>query len=354
MVLNVLSDSDHQLKDGVCDPDVTSPDFPGHKPKNREVLRIGRRPLICVGMGLTVIAAVMTYTLVEKSIAAQSTLQDDAKGIEASLTAIPFLEKKPFNGIIAPENKNVVTEIKKPVDEQLQLPTQETSNSSPRNPYEDAEFQLWQQREQEKLQSEQAKRAEFKNALLAEETVYSTNSSNQSGGAKPQPLLQGSIEQDSDYSQPQKGFVNIPKESTDNYLSHTRVQAASPYELKAGTVIPSVLLGGVNSDLPGQIMAQVSQNVFDSATGEYLLIPQGAKLVGSYDHQLAQGQSRVFVVWQRLIYPDSSSVNLEKMPGTDGSGYAGFRDKFAFLADVPKCAHALSHHSRCAVVPAEV
>ena len=87
------------------------------------------------------------------------------------------------------------------------------------------------------------------------------------------------------------------------------------------------MLGGINSDLPGQILAQVSQNVYDSATGRYLLVPQGAKLVGNYDHQVVQGQHRVLVGWHRLIYPDASEVNLESMNGADQSGYAGFKDK---------------------------
>ena len=87
------------------------------------------------------------------------------------------------------------------------------------------------------------------------------------------------------------------------------------------------MLGGINSDLPGQIMAQVSQNIYDTATGRYLLIPQGCKVIGTYDHQVLQGQQRVLVVWHRLIYPDASSVNLGEMPGADASGYAGFKDK---------------------------
>ena len=86
-------------------------------------------------------------------------------------------------------------------------------------------------------------------------------------------------------------------------------------------------MGGINSDLPGQIIAQVSQNVYDTATGQYLLIPQGTKLVGNYDHQVVSGQKRVLVLWNRLIYPDASSVNLSGMSGADQGGYAGFTDK---------------------------
>lgn len=320
------SSSDAKPKDGNLAGDVASPDYLGHRPrKNREVTRIGRRPLMCVGAGLTAVAAVMTYTMVVKSLAAGSMNDDDGKGGEATISAISFLEKKPNTGIITPDTSPTALDSGKPKESMtLSVPPLETKNAGPRNPYDDAEFQFWQQREQQKLQIEQAKQTALKNALTADETVY-TNS--QVSSAPEAAALHGEVKQTVDLTRPQQASVSMPAEGTGNYLSHTRVQAASPFELKSGTVIPSVMLGGVNSDLPGQIMAQVSQNVYDSATGRYLLIPQGAKLVGNYDHQIVQGQNRVLVVWHRLIYPDASSVNLETMPGADESGYAGFRDK---------------------------
>lgn len=305
--------------------EIASPDYLGHKPKrSKDVVRIGRRPLICVGAGLTVVAGVMTYTMVVKSMAATSIADDDGNASEAMIGNIPFLEKKPSNGIIEADMQRIPVESNKPKESTvLQVPPLDTKSAAPRNPYDDAEFQMWQQREQEKLQVEQGKQTAFKNALTAEETVYT----NTQTSSTQEPVLHGSVKQNIDYTQPQQASVSISAEPAGNYLSHTRVQPASSFEVKAGTVIPSVMLGGVNSDLPGQVMAQVSQNVYDSATGRYLLIPQGAKLVGNYDHQVVQGQNRVLVVWHRLIYPDASAVNLETMPGADASGYAGFRDK---------------------------
>ena len=111
------------------------------------------------------------------------------------------------------------------------------------------------------------------------------------------------------------------------YLQHTRNKQRSPLEIKTGTVIPATMLGGLNSDLPGMILAQVSQNVYDTATGEYLLIPQGGRLVGTYDNYIAYGQSRALVIWNRLIYPDGSTLELEGMPGTDQAGFAGLEDQ---------------------------
>lgn len=101
----------------------------------------------------------------------------------------------------------------------------------------------------------------------------------------------------------------------------------SPYELRAGFVIPGLLISGINSDLPGQIMAQVSQNVYDTATGKYLLIPQGTRLVGQYSSSVAYGQNRVLVAWQRLIFPDGKALDIGSMPGADGAGYSGYKDK---------------------------
>jgi type IV secretion system protein VirB10 len=114
---------------------------------------------------------------------------------------------------------------------------------------------------------------------------------------------------------------------SDGYLKNPLVHPRSPYELKAGTIIPTVLVTGINSDLPGNIIGQVSQNVYDTVSGNYLLIPQGSKLIAKYDSMLSYGQERVLVCWQRLIRPDGTSLSLDCMPGVDLSGYAGFSDQ---------------------------
>ncbi|MFP5434758.1 MAG: TrbI/VirB10 family protein [Alphaproteobacteria bacterium] len=102
---------------------------------------------------------------------------------------------------------------------------------------------------------------------------------------------------------------------------------ASPDMLSAGSVIAASLITGLRSDLPGLVTAQVTERVFDSATGSILLIPQGARLIGSYDSVVAFGQKRALVVWQRIILPDGSSIRLDNVPATDPSGYAGLADK---------------------------
>jgi type IV secretory pathway VirB10-like protein len=102
---------------------------------------------------------------------------------------------------------------------------------------------------------------------------------------------------------------------------------ASPFSVMAGSMIPAVLVSGINSDLPGPILAQVSESVFDSATGKHLLVPQGSRLVGVYQNASAYGQQRVEIAWQRLIFPNTSSMTLPQMPGADRGGYSGFTDQ---------------------------
>jgi type IV secretion system protein VirB10 len=112
-----------------------------------------------------------------------------------------------------------------------------------------------------------------------------------------------------------------------SYLDSKRRAPASPYELKTGTVIPGIMITEINSDLPGEILAQVSQNVYDTASGTHLLIPQGSRLFGRYDSQVAFGQERLMVNWERLIFPDASTLELDGMSGHDEGGKGGFGDR---------------------------
>ena len=101
----------------------------------------------------------------------------------------------------------------------------------------------------------------------------------------------------------------------------------TPYILRTGAVIPGLLLSAIDAELPGTIIAQVSQDVYDTPTGEYLLIPQGSRLVGEYSNAIQYGQARIFIAWQRIIYPDGSALDIGAMPGADEQGEAGFNDK---------------------------
>ncbi|MBB6305054.1 TrbI/VirB10 family protein [Rhizobium leucaenae] len=143
-------------------------------------------------------------------------------------------------------------------------------------------------------------------------------------GANPTPPVDAGSAQN--MQDRKTAFLNAAADK--RTVSPDRLQAkASPYVVQAGTVIPAALITGIRSDLPGQITAQVTEAVYDSPTGRYLLIPQGAKLIGQYDSSVAFGQSRVLLVWTRIIMPDGMSIVLERQPGADTGGYAGLEDE---------------------------
>ncbi|MCA1510156.1 TrbI/VirB10 family protein [Bradyrhizobium sp. NBAIM01] len=121
-------------------------------------------------------------------------------------------------------------------------------------------------------------------------------------------------------------FVNASVDRRTVSPDHV-TRPASPYIVQAGTVIPGALITGIRSDLPGQITAQVTENVYDTPTGRLLLVPQGARLIGVYDSQVTFGQSRVLLVWTRLIMPNGRSIVLERQSGTDTAGHSGLEDQ---------------------------
>ncbi len=152
------------------------------------------------------------------------------------------------------------------------------------------------------------------------------------GGPSPSliPANAGSGDQsDANLQEHKENFIDKARQAREerDYSSSTRESELSKYEIKAGWDIPATLESGVNTDLPGEVKAVVRENVYDTATGKYLLIPQGSRLIGQYDNRVSYGQSRAIVVWSRLIFPDGSSVDLDGMVGHDASGAGGFHDQ---------------------------
>jgi type IV secretion system protein VirB10 len=302
-----------------------SPDrLTSQNPNNPDVRRITEAPLVIFGI-LAIIISIGIFVIAYSKAASfqKPVIETEADPKVQSKPETPdWFTKKQQEGVIG----SIEAEFSSPVDlsktkEPTDTPNLETapppSNQAPTpmTPYQEAQFQAWQHSEQLRQQMEEMRRTSLQSALQADTTIYSNPNTKTTTLANG---IQAGIKE--------TNFASNQSEA-ENYLLHTRIKAVSPYEVKAGTVIPSVMLGGVNSNLPGQITAQVAQNVYDTATGQYLLIPQGTKLVGNYDHQVVTGQSRVLVIWNRLIYPDASSVNLVGMPGSDQSGYAGFKGK---------------------------
>lgn len=149
--------------------------------------------------------------------------------------------------------------------------------------------------------------------------------------ASPTPGLQGLFPatpgrtRQPDATERQEAFLD--REVDRRTTAADRLQSPpSPYVLQAGSVIEAALLTGLRSDLPGQITAQVTANVYDSPTGQFLLIPQGSRLIGEYDSRVETGQRRLLLAWTRLILPDGRSIVLERQPGADQAGFAGLED----------------------------
>ena len=162
-------------------------------------------------------------------------------------------------------------------------------------------------------------------SMAAPEAVSGNQPFNPMASALAQPADPTAVQNRQDQKQ---AFVANGGQTND---SATRNPASlqlpvSPYQVMAGTIIPAALVTGINSDLPGQVIANVTEAVYDTATGRFLLIPQGSRLIGRYDSQVSFGQRRVLLVWTRLILPDTSSISLDRLPGIDPAGYAGLED----------------------------
>ena len=169
---------------------------------------------------------------------------------------------------------------------------------------------------------EQARLAELEAARMSG-LFFQTRAAPAVTGVMPPGLTGPAPTQETD---PRRAFLNAAADR--RTVAPDRVEApASPWLLQAGSVIPAALITGIRSDLPGQITAQVTQNVYDSPTGSLLLIPQGTRLIGEYDAGVTFGQRRVLLVWTRLIFPDGRSLVLERQPGADTAGYAGLEDR---------------------------
>lgn len=202
-----------------------------------------------------------------------------------------------------------------------------------------------QQRQQQALQREQHKQQELDQAMKAGLSAQGFGGTTQAAtngvtapttnglgngfmGAQNGLQAPQSPQEDPNKQDRKDQFLKSAKSTVDpDYSPSQKTAPRSPYEVKAGAIIPAVMIGGINSDLPGQVIAQVRENVYDTKTGEFLLIPQGSRLVGLYDAHVAYGQKRILLAWNRVIYPDGSSFDLKGMPGADKAGYAGFFDQ---------------------------
>lgn len=315
------------------------------------VRRISRAPLAIIAVAAFLVLGAIYWTILERSEDHQRKATANKRADPA--TSVGLFDGAPNAGLIAA--RSAPTSTVSPVEEEpgpLLLEAARLPPGGTRPADADDYAQEWQMYRQQQGQIRQAQLQAAMAALAASPAVgdfeRTANTVAGNRGALPQlptapamPNADGIIDRVAAIAQQAGGGAGAADQNNAagkqawldsdanpaNYLPTGRQPVVSPYELKTGTVIPGVMIGGINSDLPGQIIAQVRESVWDTATGRHLLIPQGARLVGTYDNQVTRGQSRVLVAWTRLIYPDGSSVDLGKMPGADQGGYAGLRDK---------------------------
>ncbi|MDM9649230.1 IncP-type conjugal transfer protein TrbI [Rhizobium sp. S163] len=320
--------------------------------------RLNRVPLF-VGIGILVLfLAVLVYGLSSRGLRfGQHDPNDGESGTPAS-TFADQLKRGVKDGIIGDREEQQPVFQPPPVSQQQEAarPIEATPKAEPRQPgrsrmESDEEWnarmlreqreQIFREQQRQRMASLQARGAAFDSPLKVDMSDVSAQSPvAQSAGARQSNTASsgaqdlyaaalragaaGQVDQNGQASK--EDFFNADIKDL-GYLPNQVVPQQSPYELKRGSVIPATLITGINSDLPGRITAQISHNVYDSATGHYTLVPQGTKFLGRYDSKVSFGQNRVLVVWTDIIFPNGSTLQIGGMAGTDAEGYGGFNDK---------------------------
>ena len=307
-----------------------SPDGLNLHPEIPAVARVSKRALMVMfGIAIAVVI-VLFYGAQKRQAAREEQERERAKAV--------VIEPASAEGVIQANPTAPV----QPVPPAIPL--------APNSPFPESQISIPQQHAAEQVPVKAAPTAEEIAAERTRQAMLSPMVIKQEAGAAasayrpshPPPPVSSSLEAPlADGSPPaddyalvnmqrnKKAFLaaGVKGKSSADYLEYTRTRQLAPCEIKAGWEIPAVLEQDINSDLPGELKALVSQNVYDTATGKYLLVPQGSRLVGKYSSEVGYGQTGAQVIWNRIIYPDGSSINLAGMVGLDSQGNAGFRDK---------------------------
>jgi type IV secretory pathway VirB10-like protein len=290
------------------------------RPERTTVTRLSRKVLITLaGVSSSLVLGLTLWALHERSGAKPppELYNTDAKTTADGLAALP----RDYTAL--PKN---VPKLGPPLPGDLGRPILAAQGQLPQSTIDPEEQRMGQEREAARTAKLFAPTNTHGRVATASESTQSLEReslSQHSPFSEAAPIDPGEIQNMQDRK---LAFVNAPADrrtASPDRLEHP----ASRYVLQAGAVIPAALITGIRSDLPGQITAQVTESIYDSPTGKFLLIPQGSKLIGLYDSQIAFGQSRVLLVWSRLILPDGRSIVLERQPGADASGYSGLEDE---------------------------
>lgn len=198
----------------------------------------------------------------------------------------------------------------------------------PSDPIDDAAQQAAQAAEAERQRIAAEQRAARESGVMLQVAGNAAAARSVAVAAEQTPALPAPAQAADDPNGQQRKNAMVGKANEgDDVNPHRLTAPVSPWTVQAGSVIAASLITGLNSDLPGLVTAQITENVYDSVTGRSLLIPQGSRLVGSYDSVVAFGQSRALIVWQRIFLPDGASIRVDNVPATDTQGYAGLSDK---------------------------
>ncbi|EAZ7956795.1 conjugal transfer protein TrbI [Morganella morganii subsp. morganii] len=358
-------DDDADMHD---DPDMRadgngSPDYLATPKRGKGVRRLNNKPLFVVGGVILLAVAGVSYTFFQRQ-AAQVAPKAEGDGPPVATVAAPPV-RPDGNDYVPPAGQpQMPTDTAQPVETGGQPTEAQQKAAAPAVPSE-----AMQRRLRQIQQAEDKRLAKWDEALNGDASVQGfTTKGGQNGGTQQVAMQQAggnrvnadelmnrylaangqaagmggmgggmpgmggggmggnSMAAENQQDRKQAFLAGTPEAEV--YLARQRKAAIAPsQEIKAGWVIPGVMISGINSDLPGQIIGQVREAVYDSATGTQCLIPPGSRVVGTYDSGVTLGQQRALAVWRRIIYPDGSSISIDNMPGADMGGYAGFNDK---------------------------
>jgi type IV secretion system protein VirB10 len=330
------------------------------------VRRLNRLPILfAVGAAMLVMAAI-GYTYRERLMQSVANAQQAASHKPEPASGAAVLDNAPIGGEIQPAVANVpltshtAASPAHPVQQSEATPSdQGLSGAQGEDEAAKARHEVWQTYYQQLAQLQKARLTAATSAMTADTALNQNQGGQQltaesgmslspmtqvpeagrSGVGAPPPMSMPypggfglptypPTPVDATAQREKQAFLNQPGDvagSSDD-LQATLRDPSSPSLVMAGTAIPAVMVGGINSDLPGMVIGQIAENVYDTATGRFLLIPQASRLIGSYDNMVSNGQTRVGVIWNRIIFPDTESIDLGSMEGADQGGYAGFHD----------------------------
>ena len=305
------------------DPSKVDPETLVLRGSPARATRFRRGAIVAIaGVGATVVAGAAWLAL--KPVGVGSIGPEETRGLTAAKPSSDALASAPSSyGDVPPLGPKLPGDLGRPILEKQR----EIEMAAPSDPVADAAARAAQDAETERQRVAAEERAARQSSVMLQ-MANATRATPSPEGAKPiPPMMQGEKPEGADGAQLRKNSLFGRAGEGDDVNPHRLTAPVSPWTLQAGSVIAASLITGLNSDLPGIVTAQVTQNAYDSVTGHTLLIPQGARIIGSYDSVAAFGQSRALVVWQRIILPDGSSIRIDNVPASDTEGYAGLADR---------------------------